>query len=535
MANKYIRLGYTGASGGGSSFVKDPVANPAALPSSGNNAGDLRYVLSVNQWYKWDGAEWDSWIEDLDSSRAMITDANGLPDSSSVTTTELGYVSGVTSGIQSQINSVDNKASNLVTLSGVAANATDLGTFTGAIIPDNATNKSALQSLETAIQNLPDPMEYKGSWNASTNSPALSDGTGNNGDVYYVSVAGSQFSPSITFGVGDKAVYNGATAKWEKWDVTEAVSSVNGYTGAVVLTKSDVGLGNVDNVSDANKPVSTATQTALDLKVDENSPITGATKTKITYDAKGLVTVGADATTADIADSTNKRYVTDANLTVINNTSGTNTGDQNLSSYVQNTRTISTTAPLTGGGDLSSNRNLSMPVATTLVDGYLSSIDWNTFNNKQSTLGFTAENITNKATNLSSPDNTKYPSTLAVSTALALKPNSSTGDINETSFTMANNQTSPANITGFTFNAASVRSFSATVSIAVDATSDVFEAFTLTGINRGGSFDIAISSIGDASGVTLSCTSAGQVQYQTPNYGGFISGALKFRAITTTV
>lgn len=60
----------------------------------------------------------------------------------------------------------------------------------------------------------------------------------------------------------------------------------------------------------------------------ENAAITGATKTKITYDSKGLVTSGADATTADIADSTNKRYVTDAQLTVIGNTSGTNTGDQ---------------------------------------------------------------------------------------------------------------------------------------------------------------------------------------------------------------
>lgn len=62
-------------------------------------------------------------------------------------------------------------------------------------------------------------------------------------------------------------------------------------------------------------------------KLTPNSPITGATKTKITYDANGLVTAGADATTADIADSTNKRYVTDAQLTVIGNTSGTNTGD----------------------------------------------------------------------------------------------------------------------------------------------------------------------------------------------------------------
>lgn len=42
-----------------------------------------------------------------------------------------------------------------------------------------------------------------------------------------------------------------------------AVESVNGKTGAVTLTKADVGLGNVDNTSDANKPISTATQNAL--------------------------------------------------------------------------------------------------------------------------------------------------------------------------------------------------------------------------------------------------------------------------------
>jgi hypothetical protein len=75
--------------------------------------------------------------------------------------------------------------------------------------------------------------------------------------------------------------------------------------------------------------------TASDVgAVATNSAITGATKTKITYDAKGLVTTGADATTADIADSSNKRYVTDANLTVIGNTSNTNTGDETQSSIL---------------------------------------------------------------------------------------------------------------------------------------------------------------------------------------------------------
>jgi hypothetical protein len=46
------------------------------------------------------------------------------------------------------------------------------------------------------------------------------------------------------------------------------VSSVNGQTGDVNLTKTDIGLSNVDNTSDLNKPISTATQTALDLKAN---------------------------------------------------------------------------------------------------------------------------------------------------------------------------------------------------------------------------------------------------------------------------
>lgn len=56
------------------------------------------------------------------------------------------------------------------------------------------------------------------------------------------------------------------------WFITSApVDSVNGQTGVVVLGKGDVGLSNVDNTSDINKPISTATQNALNLKVDTSS------------------------------------------------------------------------------------------------------------------------------------------------------------------------------------------------------------------------------------------------------------------------
>jgi hypothetical protein len=46
----------------------------------------------------------------------------------------------------------------------------------------------------------------------------------------------------------------------------DAITSVEGRTGIIDVTKSDVGLSNVDNTADASKPISTATQTALDLK-----------------------------------------------------------------------------------------------------------------------------------------------------------------------------------------------------------------------------------------------------------------------------
>lgn len=55
-----------------------------------------------------------------------------------------------------------------------------------------------------------------------------------------------------------------------------------------------------------------------------------------------------------------------------------------LDAKVASTRSISTSGPLTGGGDLSTNRTISIPAATSSVNGYLTSTDWTTFNNKGS-------------------------------------------------------------------------------------------------------------------------------------------------------
>lgn len=84
-------------------------------------------------------------------------------------------------------------------------------------------------------------MEFKGVWNASTNTPTLADGGGDTGDVYRVSVAGTRNlgSGSITFDVGDLVIRN-ASGVWEKSDTTDAVASVAGKTGIVTLVAADV-------------------------------------------------------------------------------------------------------------------------------------------------------------------------------------------------------------------------------------------------------------------------------------------------------
>jgi hypothetical protein len=67
--------------------------------------------------------------------------------------------------------------------------------------------------------------------------------------------------------------WDNGVGKWKNASgVAAGVSSVNTRTGDVTLAKSDVGLDNVDNTSDVNKPVSTAQSDALALKAPLDSP-----------------------------------------------------------------------------------------------------------------------------------------------------------------------------------------------------------------------------------------------------------------------
>lgn len=93
----------------------------------------------------------------------------------------------------------------------------------------------------------------QGSWNATTNTPTLSNSdTGKTGVMYKVSVGGTvNFGGgNITFEVGDLAINDGTL--WSRIDATDSVISVAGKTGVVTLAKADVGLSNVANVDTTN-------------------------------------------------------------------------------------------------------------------------------------------------------------------------------------------------------------------------------------------------------------------------------------------
>lgn len=102
---------------------------------------------------------------------------------------------------------------------------------------DQVTTKKFVEDLIAA---LPDPLQYKGVWDASTNTPTLlNTDTGVTGYVYRCNVAGSvDFGAgSITFTIGDFAVNNGTI--WEKWDAGDVVSSVFTRVGDVIAQSGD--------------------------------------------------------------------------------------------------------------------------------------------------------------------------------------------------------------------------------------------------------------------------------------------------------
>jgi hypothetical protein len=307
-------------------------------------------------------------------------------------------------------------------------------------------------------------LNYQGTWDAATNTPTLTSSVGTKGYYYVVSVAGSTNLDGITdWKVGDWAVYNGTA--WQKIDNTDAVTSVNGYTGTVVLTNTDISGFGTMSTQNANAvaitggtingttigatTASTGAFTTATASTSLTTPTVQATNsgglslknsagtTQISMGGGGgdnvsiNVATNINGTNAQIDISptgtghvhmkptgTGSIEIAPTSVGTINNmTIGATTpknasvvdlsvtgttsfdGSQGTAGQVLTsagtgatptwtTPTTGTVTSVTGTSPVVSSGGttpaISMPAATFSVNGYLTSTDWNTFNNKGS-------------------------------------------------------------------------------------------------------------------------------------------------------
>ena len=162
---------------------------------------------------------------------------------------------------------------------------------------------------------------YKGTWNAATNIPSLVDGTGTAGWYYRVTTTGTW--NGITFTVGDDVIYNGLV-----WQRIPTVSYALVPATAVLLGGVKIGTG-----------VTVQLDGTISVSTNYQAPLTG---TGLVYSTAGVITYDTNT------------YATQtwvgSNYSALGHTHA----------YVPTTRNINTTQSLTGGGNLTADRTLSL-------------------------------------------------------------------------------------------------------------------------------------------------------------------------------
>ena len=185
-------------------------------------------------------------------------------------------------------------------------------------------------------------------------------------------------------------------------------ASITAPTG---LVKSDVGLGNVDNTSDANKPVSTATQTALDLKANLASPVFTSTVTVPTLIVDGIEIDTTSAATGQVLKFNGTKFAPGTDDTTTPGALGSIDGHTDV--------TIST--PITDGQVLILDNNVWVNdniVLNNIVDFNINNIVL-----ENEVLKFDGQNWVNSTLNLGTDTNGAYIQSLVAGTGITLSNN----------------------------------------------------------------------------------------------------------------
>ena len=274
-----------------------------ALTIGAGEAGAIVFDTTAGELYRWDGTTWGL----LSTAAAQNLSAGTV----TATTVDIDISGGGTSAtIPAATNSTAGVATaaqitnleSLITLSGVAADSLNLGTFTGTIIPDNQTIKAAFQALETdyetfknsagaanglatlngsgvipnsQLPNLAISDVFTAATIAARDALATGWGADEEGDTVIVTDAGAD--PNVP--TGESATYLWDGSAFQRIVSGANVSSVNGATGVVVLTAGDIGA----TAGGAGTPTAGATDvqaqldalnTAVDNLQDENVSFT---------------------------------------------------------------------------------------------------------------------------------------------------------------------------------------------------------------------------------------------------------------------
>jgi len=183
-----------------------------------------------------------------------LTGTVTVPQGGTGATTLTGYVKGSGTSALTASSTIPN-----TDITGLGTASTkDAGAALGVATLDAAGKVPISQIPDSVIGAL----SYQGTWNATTNTPTLTSSVGTKGYYYVVSVAGTTDLNGITdWLVGDWAVYNGTA--WQKIDNTDGVTSVNGFTGAVVLTTTNIAEGTNEYFTTAKARASVSAGTGI--------------------------------------------------------------------------------------------------------------------------------------------------------------------------------------------------------------------------------------------------------------------------------